>query len=651
MRITLDQKTKAEWIRLSMMTQSAAMGLNPCTVNDKLHNAVDSEPRSPVSQAYMLWIAENLAREAHYDKCYKAFDAAIDSAHNAEPFMSGIDFSHAALRHKAQAAANAGESELAIRTFQEMAESSSYKNEALFEAGLVAEEMGRDDLAASLYRSAAGKTPVPSTEDPAELARRALMRLESPNTLYARNAPSLAEALSAALTRYDTNQLTNLASQTHFAVGPVGGEIAFEEVDILSHLFDDLLESDVEVREPLVGEGAKKYLLTEGWSGQWFQGEVVFMLTRSAKGWQWTGLGICAANENWLERWRPAQRQTNQPLPISLLAPWPSQRSMMAGGLLEFFGLSHTLLITPPLFREALAFAFSNNACGFGPRGLYYNQPTTHTGVDAFSIDFTRYKKGVPFLHQSSGTPVLAPLSGVVIGASAGTTSSDPSRSNTVEIMHNDPATGTPRFMSRYLHLAGPFMLSVSTGMAVFTGQRLGLVNDTGNSVEDHLHFSVHDQTVPFPGFSGTGPSGIIRGSSVRPTPLDGVRLGDGDSGACVTSSNAERRPGLHFRPSSINFGTVQVGAIGSHDLIIENTTGSSITVSAPASRPDAIFRWDALNQTIANGASINFTIEYFPASTESNRTTLVITSTALGSPHRISIIGRGVGGDNTSPF
>ena len=93
----------------------------------------------------------------------------------------------------------------------------------------------------------------------------------------------------------------------------------------------------------------------------------------------------------------------------------------------------------------------------------------------------------------------------------------------------------TEEILSRYLHLAGPNMLSVSVAMPVITGQRLGQINDTGDSVGDHLHFSIHDQTVP----SGN-PS---RGASVRPTPMDGTSLGDLASGKCVLSSNFERRP------------------------------------------------------------------------------------------------------------
>jgi murein DD-endopeptidase MepM/ murein hydrolase activator NlpD len=183
----------------------------------------------------------------------------------------------------------------------------------------------------------------------------------------------------------------------------------------------------------------------------------------------------------------------------------------------------------------ALALWFSRSDCGFGPRGFYYNTWPTHEGADAFAIDFTRYRQYVPYYPQSGGTPVFAARAGIVRTADAGTPSGSPSASNTVEIEHADPdnPTDTKRFTSRYLHLEGPRKVMVSPGMAVPAGKLLGYMDDTGNSVLNHLHFSIHDRTIPYP----DRPSG----ASVRPTPMSGVRLDDQDSGACVCSTNVER--------------------------------------------------------------------------------------------------------------
>jgi murein DD-endopeptidase MepM/ murein hydrolase activator NlpD len=69
--------------------------------------------------------------------------------------------------------------------------------------------------------------------------------------------------------------------------------------------------------------------------------------------------------------------------------------------------------------------------------------------------------------------------------------------------------------------------------MWVPAGTRLGLMDDTSNSLFDHLHFSIHDKTIMKPGYPPFG-------GSVRPTPMSGVRLGDEDSGVCVLSTNVE---------------------------------------------------------------------------------------------------------------
>lgn len=129
---------------------------------------------------------------------------------------------------------------------------------------------------------------------------------------------------------------------------------------------------------------------------------------------------------------------------------------------------------------------------------------------------------------------MLAPRGGTVSFVSDGEANGSDTASNTVEIHHGDPndPTNDDRYTSRYLHLEGPNRIPVSVGMAIFTGNRIGLMDDTGMSFMSHLHFSIHDRQILVPGFS--------RGGSVRPTPMNGVALGDDDSGKCVCSTNVE---------------------------------------------------------------------------------------------------------------
>jgi murein DD-endopeptidase MepM/ murein hydrolase activator NlpD len=509
--------------------------------------------------------------------------------------------------------------------------------EALFHAGQVAETMGDDDHAADLYGLVADGRATPKADDPAQLARRARQRLESSTVAYFNNVYGLADLLAEALEGHDVARLDQLVGNTHFAVGPVGGHVAFAEPAMLELFHRDLLESTVVARRTLKGSGGKRYLITGGWQGDWFRGEVVCILTRAPKGWQWTGIAITEAHDGWAERWRPATRQTNQPLPFTPLAPWPAGQSFKAGGLTEFIAQQAAIVAAGPLFGAIIAAGLARNPCGFGPRGFYYNQAPTHDEEDAFAIDFTRYEQNEPYNPESGGTPVLAVRDGVVARVSAGTSSGSTSASNTVEIVHVDPdnPADTDRFRSRYLHLAGPFQIRVSEMMFVIVGQRLGRMDDTGNSTFDHLHFSIHDRNISHPNVS--------HGRSVRPSPMDGSRLGDGDSGTCVRSSNVERLPGLNFRPTIVTFGGVTVGQVATRGLTIENSAGQPVNLSYPAST--GLFEWEAFSGTLQNQAEHTFQVRFSPASNAIVSTKLTVTSNAPGSPHSVTLTGKGPGG------
>jgi Peptidase family M23 len=510
----LDAKASDEWLALADQVLRSRTERSSCRTNASLTGAVEREPQSPLAPAYRLWIADNFVRDGQLDKALAAYDVAVECAQSAPRLFERLDPIPGALFHKAQAAAATGAVATAIATYTDLGQLMPDDAGPLFHAGELAEERGEGAQAADLYGRVAAASPSRRTDDPAELARRALLRLETPSTDFAPSAERVAELLAVALERRDPSRLQDVVSRTHFAAGPLGGHTAFEPEGVLDELCSDLAVSSIAVRRRLLGSGDKRYLPTRGWSGKWFHGEVVFLITRAPGGWRWTGVGIAAPNELWLERWRPRKKQTNQPLPFPLLAPWPVDQSFTAGGLTEY---------AVALAGGALAaLALARSPCGFGPRGFYYNQWPTHTGSDAFAIDFTRYRRYVPYDNESGGTPVLAARGGIVTYVRAGFPSGYSGDPNVVYVEHAEP--GNPKFTSRYLHLEGPWEVLVSEWMPVVTGTRLGRMDDTGNSVLDHLHFSIHDPS----------------GDSVRPTPLNGVRLEDGDSGTCVRSTNIE---------------------------------------------------------------------------------------------------------------
>jgi hypothetical protein len=154
--------------------------------------------------------------------------------------------------------------------------------------------------------------------------------------------------------------------------------------------------------------------MTSGWRGRWFRGSVTFLITRAPAGWQWTGLGLGSATQPWIERWTPDVKQTNDPLPFDIPAPWPDGERFTAGGLTQCIIEQGYLLAhlaggwVGAIVAAAILEIWSARRCGFGPRGFYYNTGPTHDQSNAFAIDFSRYRRFVPYDNIAGGTPVLA---------------------------------------------------------------------------------------------------------------------------------------------------------------------------------------------------------------------------------------------------
>lgn len=528
---TLGPEGSRRWSALSAETQRAAPGPNLDEVLGKLEAAV--EPDSPVAPAYRLWRADALNRVGREAEAVSAYDEAIGAAESA-PAFERVDFVREALRHRASAQARLGDVDAAVASYRELQNRGEHA--ALYHAGELAERTGRFEQATSLYGEIAAKERTPDADDDAQRALRAAERLTGQRGVFTPSPLGIAQYLDTAVTTRDVDALRRLASESHFQAGPGGGHFRFESDELLDRLCADLKASRPRrLHKGLLGTGNKRYLFTSGWRGEWFRHVVGFHFARSGRGWAWEGVVVNAPSEPWLKRWEPAEKRTNQPLPFPLLAPWPEGRHFMAGGIPLFAGQSASIVaaLLIPIFgagvAAGLALAYSLSDCGYGLRGFYYNQGPTHSGNDAFAIDFTAYRRGVPLLNMAGGTSVLAAASGVVRFTRDNIASGDSSGPNEVQIDHDDPATGNPRFVSRYLHMAGPGLIPVSAGMFAPTGARLGRMNDTGTSVLDHLHFSIHD--------SAAGP-GI--GPSVRPSPMEGQTLGDGASGTCIRSTNRE---------------------------------------------------------------------------------------------------------------
>jgi len=139
---------------------------------------------------------------------------------------------------------------------------------------------------------------------------------------------------------------------------------------------------------------------------------VALVLTKAPKGWQWTGVALSSPNERWLERWRPAVKRTNSPLPFELSAPWPEGQCFKAGGLWGYVAEQALIAGAGLIGGAIIAFGLSSSKCGFGPRGFYYNTWPTHQDDEAFAIDFSRYKQWVPYDNISRSMSAIGGKSG-----------------------------------------------------------------------------------------------------------------------------------------------------------------------------------------------------------------------------------------------
>jgi len=525
------------WMDLALRTQTARLSRKPLELNSALMAATERNSETPVAPAYLLWIADNQALAGNWEAALATYDAALKSAESTVALTPNINFGRVAMEYRAEAFAANGDVAAAISTWRELwASGAGHRTDAegMLLAGILAEENSRDDEAAECYAQIAD-TAISHQYSPTQLALRASMRMDAPGH-FEQSPAALRSALSDTLFDRDATALESMMSKTHFLVGVAGGHFRFEDETLRERFIAELIERDRKGTDVFLGTGDKRYMILNEWNGELLCGTAGLVFMRTPKGWECSGVLLSEVCEELQERWKPKDIQTNQPLPFTLRAPWPAGNSFMAGGLFDF-GLRSAAVAAAGPTGVIVAHGFSLSDCGYGPRGFYYNDISdTHQDEHAFAIDFTRYRRGVPFDNESGGTAVLASAPGVVVTARGCRRSGHSNASNTVEIDHADPVSGiTDRFRSRYLHLAGPNLLSVSVGMPVITGQRLGIMNDTGNSCLDHLHFSIHDQTVP----SGNPQLGM----SVRPTPMDGTTLGDSGSGKCVPSMNRERRP------------------------------------------------------------------------------------------------------------
>ncbi|WP_426565084.1 hypothetical protein ACPPVT_02320 [Angustibacter sp. McL0619] len=526
----------AVWVQLSSLVNQARVAGDACATNDELRKRVEAGG-DDFAPAYLLWLGDNLSRSKRSAEAVAVYAEHADRF-GAAKFGDRL-WGPIALENLARTQVAAGQPKDALATYSGLLDGptdGSSRAWIALHAARVAEDTIRDTaLALQWYDRAVGETDDPSQyEIPvADLAKREAARLRSDHPWICDTMQELAARLALAVRKPDAAALGSLASATHMRVGVAGSEVRFVDAErtielLVEHFSGGALCDPSDV----TGHGDKRYLAVVPATPGSPYALMHLMLCRCSLGWEWAGV-IWTLPDDALTSLMPSgDPMTNQPLPNPFLrAPWPAGISFKAGGVLNFG--AEALAVASIPFGWLLALGLSNGPAGWGPAGFYYNQ-FGHTGSEqAFAIDFTRYQQHVPLVNAAGGTPVLCVSAGVVQDLEANRPNGDPLIENRIATNHvvtsSDwtPAAltgGDTRLRAKYLHLAGPHLIPWSLGMFVPRGIRLGLMDDTGLSAFDHLHFSVHDQNLGF--------------QSVRINPLDGQRLDDGDNYSVVHSTN-----------------------------------------------------------------------------------------------------------------
>lgn len=525
------------WVQLSELTQKARLSASPAGINTALEDAAKRDTKGTFAPAYRVWAADNLVAEARFEEAIVAYRTAHAEAPDVA--IGDRSWSSIALEQIAVSHDRSGDPKAALGAYDEATKVAGEAEASWlqFQAARVAESIGSVDAAADAYSVAASGPDDFAHVDVsvADVAKRSLDWLRRATDWTRPDVETLARDLSRAITSGDRTMLAEMASRSFFRVGTMGSEFRFVDVDdALAVIGDDLADSTVTCDYTNVsGSGGKSYLASAGWHGRVLVGRVMLVLSRLSGRWEWSGVVLTQPNAELARLIPPSEMRTNQPLPTPFMkAPWPAGISFRAGGVLNFG--AEALAVSAIPFGFIAAGVMSANDCGWGPAGFYYNQFGHNGSEQAFAVDFTRYRRGIPLVDATNHVQVLSCLYGVVSMVRAQFADGDPTLDNRVEVNYvvsgsewNSSTIGLTaptRLRGKFLHLSGPSRIPVSVGMFARRGAPLGLMDDTGLSAFPHLHFSIHDRDMGF--------------ASVRPTPIDGQTLNDGENYKCIRSTN-----------------------------------------------------------------------------------------------------------------
>lgn len=110
----------------------------------------------------------------------------------------------------------------------------------------------------------------------------------------------------------------------------------------------------------------------------------------------------------------------------------------------------------------------------------------------------------------------------------------------------------------------------------------------------------------------------------------------------------APPRVDLDVTPTSLSFGGVPVGELRFKTVTVRNGGDVDLTIRSPAR--SSLFSWPAVATTLRPGQATSVQVRFLVSSAGNHSTTLTLTSASPGSPHRVAITGRGIGGTTNPP-
>jgi hypothetical protein len=101
----------------------------------------------------------------------------------------------------------------------------------------------------------------------------------------------------------------------------------------------------------------------------------------------------------------------------------------------------------------------------------------------------------------------------------------------------------------------------------------------------------------------------------------------------------------LIVEPTVLSFGSVPLNTVRTLRFSIQNGTAARVQVSIAAPPAGSPFEWEAFEGPIAGGATRRVDVRFRPRTAAIARGRIVVVSNAAGSPHSVSLLGKGPGG------